>query len=257
MQRAHNECGLALAALQPMMLGTSTNPRNLPPPRLPGPCYWLVASGTPVGWRGGFLALGLVRGAVPHYCLGGCSALVVCARPSRPVRRGWGRCWVYCLPRFPLPAPLFLRCVWWAVLSGCPLSSLAGTPFHAFCAFRGLRLVALLVFPLCPLCVCVRSRSRGVRAPPPLSGLVWRAYLVPSLCWAMLGRSTRSVPLRVSCLGPVVRSACFGGGAAGPVSSYLDWGCALPVGWVRAWETSPTPPRALLRAGLACWLGAL
>ena len=55
-------------------------------PAPPGPCYWLVASGTPLGWRGGCLALGLVRGAVRHYCLGGCSAPSVCARRSRPVR---------------------------------------------------------------------------------------------------------------------------------------------------------------------------
>ena len=26
-------------------------------PVLPGPCYWLVASGTPFGWRGGCLAV--------------------------------------------------------------------------------------------------------------------------------------------------------------------------------------------------------
>ena len=150
-------------------------PRRLPDawspgaPALPGPCYCLVASGTPVGWRGGCLALGLVRGAVRHYYLGGCSALVMCARRSRLVQGGWGQCRVLCLPGFPLPAPRFLRCVWQAVPSGCPLSSLAGTPFHAVCAFRGLRPVALLVFPACPLCVCVCSRSCGVRAPPPPS----------------------------------------------------------------------------------------
>ena len=76
-----------------------------------GPCYWLVASGTPVGWRGGCLAVGLVCGAVRDYCLGGCSSLVVCAWRSRPLRGGWGRCRVLCLPRFPLPAPRFLRCM--------------------------------------------------------------------------------------------------------------------------------------------------
>ena len=92
-----------------------------------------------------------------------------------------------CLPRFPLPARSFLRFVWRAVLSGCPLSSLAGTPFHAVSASRGLGSVALLVFPACPLCVCVRSRSRGIRAPPPLPGLVWRAHLARSRCWALVG----------------------------------------------------------------------
>ena len=151
-------------------------PRRHPPnawspgvPALPGPCYWLVASGTPVGWRGGCLAGCLVRGAMRHYCLGGCSALVVCVRRSRPVRGGWGRCQLLCLPRFPLPAPRFLRCVWRAVPTECPLSSLAGTPFHAVCAFRGLGPVGLLVFPACPLCVGALALSRRLRPPPPPS----------------------------------------------------------------------------------------
>ena len=134
---------------------------------LPGLCYWLVASGTPVGWRGGCLAVGLVRGAMRHYYLGRCSAPSVCARRSRPVRRGWGWCRVFCLPRIPLPAPRFLRCVWRALPSGCSLSSLAGTPFHAVCALRGPGPVALLVFPACPLCVCALALLR--RPPPPPS----------------------------------------------------------------------------------------
>ena len=133
---------------------------------LPGPCYSLVATGTPVGWRGGCLALGLVRGAMRHYCLGGCSALVVCARCSRPVwgSRGW--CRELCFSRFPLPAPRFLRCVWRAVPSGCPFSLLAGTPFHAVCALRGLGPVALLVFRMCPLWVCALALSRHPRPLP-------------------------------------------------------------------------------------------
>ena len=48
-----------------------------------GPWYWLVASGTPMGWRGGCLAVGLVRSTVSYYCHGGCNALVVCAWRSR------------------------------------------------------------------------------------------------------------------------------------------------------------------------------
>ena len=155
-------------------------------PALPGPCYSLVAIGTPVGWSGGCLALGLVRGAVRHCCLGGCSALVVCERRSGPVRGGWGRCRVLCRPRFPLPALRFLRCVWRVVPSGCPLSSLAGTPFHAVCAFRRLGPVALLVSPACPLYVFALALSRRPR-PPPLPGLVWRAHLAQSRCWALVG----------------------------------------------------------------------
>ena len=50
------------------------------------------------------------------------------------------------------------------------------------------------------------------------------------------------MPLRLSCLGPVLRLACLGRGRPGPVSPYLAWGCALPVGWARPWElvTNPT-----------------
>ena len=146
---------------------------------------------------------------------------------------GRGRCRVLCLPCFPLPAPHFLRCVWRAVLSGCPLSSLGGTPVHAVCAFRGLGPVALLVFPACPLCVCALALSQRPR-PPPLPRLVWRAHPARSRCWALVGPfHSVGAPPRVR---PRSR-APFGllGGGGGPVSPYLAWGCPLPVGWVRAW----------------------
>ena len=72
-------------------------------PAPPGPCYWLVASGTPLGWRGGCLAQGLGRGAVRHYCLGGCSAPSVCARRSRPVRGARAGTWCCVSPVSPFP----------------------------------------------------------------------------------------------------------------------------------------------------------
>ena len=75
---------------------------------------------------------------------------------------------VLCLSRFPLPAPRVPRCVWRAVPSGCPLPSLAGTPFHAVCAFRALGPVALLVVPACPFRVCALALPR--RPLPPLLG---------------------------------------------------------------------------------------
>ena len=222
-------------------------------PALPGPCYWLVASGTPAGWRGGCLALGLVRGAVRHYCLGGCSALVVCARRSRPVREGWGRCQVLCPPRFPPPAPRFLRCVVRAVPSGCPLSSLAGTPFHAVCAFRGLGPVALLVFPACPLCVCALALSRQPRpVPPPRVGAARAPRAVPVLG---AGRAVPRGPCPSACPPSVPCSVwlAWGEGRTGPVSPYLAPGCARPVGWVRA-RGPVTNPTA---RALASWLCAL
>ena len=183
-------------------------------PALPGPCYWLVASGTPVGWRGGCLALGLVRGAVRHYCLGGCSALVVCARRSRPVRGGWGRCLVLCLPRFPLPAPRFLRlCVagrpvrvslilarWYAIPCGlCVPRARSGCP----CVFPRVSFVF----------VCARALAASA-PPPPLPGFVWRAHLARSRCWALVGpfHSVRAPPRVLP--RPRAPFGLLGGGAA-------------------------------------------
>ena len=165
-------------------------------PALPGPCYWLVASGTPVGWRGGCLALGLVRGAVRHYCLGWCSALVVCARRSRPVRGGLGPVPGVVSSPFPPARPAFP-----ALVCGGP--SRPGVPYPRSLvrhSMRSVRSAGSVRLPFCfsprVLCVCVRSRSRGVRAPPPLPGLVWRAHLARSLCWALVGpfHSVRAPP---------------------------------------------------------------
>ena len=137
---------------------------------------------------------------------------------------------------FSLPALRFPRCVWRAVPSGCPLPSLARTPFHAVCAFRGLGPVALLVFPACALCVCVRSRSHG--APPPR-----RKHLARPPCLALVGpfHAVRAPPrvLPRSC----VPLGLLGGGGGGPVPfpPYLGWGCALPGGLgLRVWGV-PAP----------------
>ena len=80
---------------------------------------------------------------------------------------GSGRYLLLCLSSFPLPAPRVPRCVWRAVLSGCPLPSLAGTSFHAVCAFRQLSLVALLVVPACPLRVCPLALPQRPLPPKP------------------------------------------------------------------------------------------
>ena len=94
--------------------------------------------------------------------------------------RGSGRYLVLCLTRFPLPAPRVPRCMWRAVPSGCPLPSLAGTPFHVVCAFRALGPIALLVVPACPLRVCALALPR--RPPPPLlGGVAWAPRVVPAL----------------------------------------------------------------------------
>ena len=158
---------------------------------------------------------------------------------------GLGRCRVSCLPRFLLPAPRFLRCVWRAVPSGCPLSSLPGTPFHAVCAFSGLGPVALLISPPCPLRVCALALPRRPRPPAPLPWLVWRAHLARSQCWALVGpfHAVRAPP-RVL---PRFRApfGLLGGGGGGPVAfpPYLALGCVLPVG--RVWASGAFQRRGL------------
>ena len=93
---------------------------------------------------------------------------------------GSGRYLVLCLSHFSHPAPLVLRCVWRAVLSGCPLPSLAGTPFHAVCAFRALGPVALLVVSAFPLRVCALALPRRP-LPPPLGGVACAPRAVRAL----------------------------------------------------------------------------
>ena len=145
---------------------------------------------------------------------------------------GSGRYLVLCLSCFPLPAPRVPCCVWRAVPSGCPLPSLAGTPFHAVCAFRALGLVALPV-----LFVCVRSRSRGVRSLP--RWVVWRAHLAWSRHWVLVGLfHVVRAPPRVL---PRSRapSGVLGGGRSGPGSPLLGLGL---------WGRRPLAARPLERA---------
>ena len=127
-----------------------------------------------MGWRGGCLAVGLVRSTVFHYCLGGFSALVVCARRSRlawGVEAGAGSC---LSPRVPL-CPRVPR-------GACRGLSRRGVPSlrlpvrHSTRSVRSAGSVRL-PFGSAPRvrCVCVRSCSRGLRASPPLRLGVARA----------------------------------------------------------------------------------
>ena len=123
-----------------------------------------------MGWPGGCLAAGLVRNAVFYYCLGGCSALVVCARRSRQVWGvGTGASSLFSLASLPSKASLAVRVA--AVPSGCPFPSPAGTPFHVVCAFYGLGLVGLRLRVACPLGVGVLALPRCTRLPPPPVGV--------------------------------------------------------------------------------------
>ena len=142
-----------------------------------------------------------LAGAVPRLCVRGARG-----------RFGWfgpvpG---VVSLSFSPFPAPRVRRCVWQAVPSGCPLPSLAGTPFHVVCAFRALGPVALLVVPACLFRVCALALSR---CPLPPRWVVWRAHLAWSRHWALVG------PFHVVCAPPRVLfrslapSGVLGGGA--------------------------------------------
>ena len=119
-----------------------------------------------------------------------------------------GRYLVLCLSDFPLPAPRVPRCVWRAVPSGCPLPSLAGTPFHAVCAFRELGPVALLVVPACPLRVCALA-LQWRPLPPPLGGVACAPRAVLALG---AGRAAPRGPCPSACPAPV------------PCSIWLAWG---------------------------------
>ena len=112
---------------------------------------------------------------------------------------GSDRYLVLCLSRFPHPAPCVRRCVWRAVPSGCPLPSLAGTPFHAVCAFRVLGPVALLVVPACPLGVCALALPRRP-LPPPLGGVACAPRAVPAVG---AGRAVPRGPCPSACPAPV------------------------------------------------------
>ena len=133
---------------------------------------------------------------------------------------GSGRYLVLCLSPFPLPAPLVPRCVWRAVPFKCPL--LAGTPFHAVCAFRELGPVALLVVPVCPLRVCALALPRRPLSPP-LGGVACAPRVVLALG---AGRAVSRGPCASVCPAPVPCSVwrALGGGASGPGSPLLGLG---------------------------------
>ena len=164
-----------------------------------------------------------LAGAVPRLCV-------------RGARSRFGGVRASCLFLFPLPAPRVPRCVWRAVPSGCPLPSLAGTPFHAVCVFRALGPVALPVVPACPFRVCALALSR-CPLPPPLGGVARASRVVPALG---AGRAVPRGPCPSACPAPVPCSVwrAWGGGGPVPVPPYLAWGCggggrASPGGCLR------------------------
>ena len=102
--------------------------------------------------------------------------------------------------------------------------------------------------------VSVRSRSRGVRAPPPLPRLVWRAHFARARCWALVGPfySVRAPP----CFLPRSR-APFGlffvwGWRPSPLSLLPGLGLCAPRGvGLRVWGV-PAPGDGVGGGGAAC-----
>ena len=129
--------------------------------------------------------------------------------PSRPA------CPALCVAGRPVQVSLTLA-RWYAIQRGlCAPRARSGCP-------SGI--------PPRVLCVCVRSRSRGVRFPTCFPRLVWRAHLARSRRWALVGpfHAVRAPP-RV-----LPRSrARFGvlwGGRPGPDSALPGLGLCAPRG---------------------------
>ena len=139
---------------------------------------------------------------------------------------GSGPYLVLCLSCFPLAAPRVPRCVWRAVPSGCPLPSLAGTQFHAVCAFRELGPVALLVVPTCPLRVCALALP-GRLLPPFLGGVACAPRAVPALD---AGRAVQRGPCPSACPAPV------------PCSVWRAWRGAVRSRFPPTWLEAVRPP---------------
>ena len=119
----------------------------------------------------------------------------LCVRGARG-RFGGVRAGTWCCvsPSSPFPPRVSRVACGGPSLSGCPLSSLAGTPFHVVCAFRALGPVALLVVPACPFRVCALALSR---CPLP-------AGWCGARCWFGLVRSAEHLlqePQEVCALG--------------------------------------------------------
>ena len=163
---------------------------------------------------------------------------------------GSGRYVVLCLSRFPLPAPRVPRYVWRAVPSGCPLPSLAGTPFLAVCAFCELGPVAFLVVPACPLRVSALALPRRP-IPPLLGGVACAPRAVPALG---AGRAVPSGPCPSTCPAPVPCSVwrAWGGavrsrfpptwlGVVGVAVGRRRGGCLLLLRGASGFRRSPSP----------------
>ena len=190
---------------------------------------------------------------------------------------GSGRYLVLCLSRSPIP-PRVSR-------TACGGPSRPGVPYPRSLvrhSTRSVRSASSVRLPFwlspCVLCVCVRSRSRGIRSPPPLDGVACAPRAVPALG---AGRAVPRGPCPSACPAPV---PCFvwrpWGGRSGPgsplpglglllrgasgVRRFPSPGCppsgpaagahyplAVGAGGCGRGDPSPTPQRVLVRADFA------
>ena len=191
--------------------------------------------------------MGLVRSTLYfvlcHYCLGGCSALVVCVQRSWQVCLGEGRAGSLSPPPCVSLFPRAPRCVSRVVLSRCPFPSPAGTPCHAVCAVGEPGLVALRVRAAFLLCVCVLVHPRCTL--PPLVGVARATRAVPA---KSAGRAVRSGFCPSAFPHPVPCSAFLarGGGDAGPASSSP----CLALGRLSPWQQACVPGAVQVRGGV-------
>ena len=148
-----------------------------------------------------------------------------------------------CLPRFLLPPRVSCAVCGGQIRPGVPYPR--SLVRHSMRSVRSAGSVRLpFWFSPHVHCVCVRSRSRGVRAAPPLPWLVWRAHLARSRCRALVGpfHAVRAPP-RVLPRSRAPFGLFFwgGGGGPGPVSRLLGLGlCAPRVVGSRVWGV-PAP----------------
>ena len=181
-----------------------------------------------------------------------CATTALAAAVPRPCVRGargrfWGRGPVPGVVSLPFPPSR----------PACPVLRVAGRPVRV-----SLTLARWYAIPRC-LCVprarsgrpsgsprvlfaCVCARAPAASAPPPPGWCGVRTSRGPG-AGRWYGRSTWSVPLRVSSPGPLLRLACLGGGGPVPVPPYLAWGCCC-AGRLRS--GAPPPPTARPLGGL-------
>ena len=178
--------------------------------------------------------MGLVRGAVRHYCLGGCSALVVCVRRSRPVRGAGARAGCRVLPVSSFPPRVSRAVCGGPSRPGLPYPrSLVRHSMRSVCFAGSVRLPFWYSLRVFCVCVCARSLAASSPPPPPLGGVARapRAVLVLGA-----GRAVPRGPCPSVCPASVPCSVWLAWGGGSPVlfPPYLAWGCALPAGWVCA-----------------------